>query len=135
MWILEEILRNVAFISFSFALKLVSIVKILRFKTQWNSVLTNSVVNKQSVIMNRISSQIGYFSTQINPVITNPGSNSSNFKIQNIFFTGRPNLLHRWIHWLIRWSTCNFQQSSGELKQGSQTCGPLFFRIQHSHIL
>jgi len=42
---------------------------------QWNSVITNSVVNEHSVITNRFLSQIGYLSTQINTVTTNPGYN------------------------------------------------------------
>ncbi len=38
---------------------------------QWNSVITNSVVNEHSFITNRFLGQIGHFSAQINPVITN----------------------------------------------------------------
>ncbi len=40
---------------------------------QWNSVITNSVVNDHSVNTNRILSQISHFSAQINPDIMNPG--------------------------------------------------------------
>jgi hypothetical protein len=36
----------------------------------------NSVVNEHSVITNLFSSQIGYFSTHINPVITNKNGRS-----------------------------------------------------------
>ncbi len=43
---------------------------------QWNSDITNSVVYKHSVITNRFLSQIGYFSTQIKPVITNKNGRS-----------------------------------------------------------
>ncbi len=42
---------------------------------QRNSVITNSVFNVHSVITNSFRSQLGHFSTQINPVITNPGYN------------------------------------------------------------
>ncbi len=35
----------------------------------------NPVVNEHSVITTRFLSQIGHFSTQINPVIMNPGYN------------------------------------------------------------
>ncbi len=42
---------------------------------QWNSVITNSVANEHSVITNRFIGQIGQSSTQIDPVITNPGYN------------------------------------------------------------
>ncbi len=42
---------------------------------QWNSVITNSVVNEQSAITNKFLRDIGHFNTQINPVITNPGYN------------------------------------------------------------
>ncbi len=42
---------------------------------QWNSVIMNSVVNDYSVETNRFLSQIGYYSTEINPVITNPAHN------------------------------------------------------------
>jgi hypothetical protein len=40
----------------------------LSVKFGYNSVITNSVVNEHS-------GQIGHFSPQINPVITNPGYN------------------------------------------------------------
>ncbi len=40
---------------------------------QWNSIITNSVVDERSVIMNRILGKIGHFTTQINLVIMNPG--------------------------------------------------------------
>jgi hypothetical protein len=43
---------------------------------QWNSVITNSVVNEHSVITNRFLVQIGYNSTQMNPVITNKNDRS-----------------------------------------------------------
>ncbi len=38
---------------------------------QWNSVITNSVVNEHSVITNTFWSQIVHFSTQIDPLIKN----------------------------------------------------------------
>ncbi len=41
------------------------------FQIQWNSVITNSVVNEHSVITNRFLGQIGQFTTQSNPVVTN----------------------------------------------------------------
>ncbi len=47
----------------------------LLLKLQRNSDITNSVINKHQVITNRLLSQIGHFSTQINPVIPNPGYN------------------------------------------------------------
>jgi hypothetical protein len=40
-----------------------------------SSFVTNSIVNEHPVITNRFSGQIGYFSTQTNPVITNLGHN------------------------------------------------------------
>ncbi len=43
-------------------------------QVQFNSVETNPVVNEHSVITNRFTSQIGHFSTQINPLITSPYS-------------------------------------------------------------
>ncbi len=42
---------------------------------QWNSAITNSIVNDHSVITSRILSQNGYLSAQINPVITNSSFN------------------------------------------------------------
>ncbi len=48
-----------------------------RCKIQWNSVITNSVVNEHLVITNRFQEQFGHFTTQINPVITNPGYNKN----------------------------------------------------------
>ncbi len=53
----------------------------VKSKLQWNSVVTNSVVNKHSVITNRIWSQIGNFSTQINPVLTNPDYNEQKWTV------------------------------------------------------
>ncbi len=47
--------------------------------------MTNSVVNEHSVIMNRFLSQIGPFSTEINPVITNPGYNEFDCIINQAF--------------------------------------------------
>ncbi len=46
------------------------------FYIQWNSVLTNSVVNEHSVITNRFYGHIGHFTTQINPAITNKNGRS-----------------------------------------------------------
>ncbi len=43
---------------------------------QWNSVITNSVVNEHSVITNRIWRQINHFSTKIDPVATNRNGRS-----------------------------------------------------------
>ncbi len=42
-------------------------------KLQWNSVITNSVVNEHSVIKNRYFGQICHFNTKTYPVITIPG--------------------------------------------------------------
>ncbi len=41
----------------------------------WNSVIANSVVNEHSVITNKFLGLIGHFTTQIDPIITNPGYN------------------------------------------------------------
>jgi hypothetical protein len=41
----------------------------------------HSVVNEHSVITNRFLSQIGKLSTQINPVITNPGYNEQKWPV------------------------------------------------------
>ncbi len=46
---------------------------------QWNSVITNSVVNEHPVITNRFLGQIGH--TQINPVITNRGYNEQKWPV------------------------------------------------------
>ncbi len=46
---------------------------------QSSSVITNSAVNEHSVITNIFSIQIGHFSTQINPVITNKNGMSTLF--------------------------------------------------------
>jgi hypothetical protein len=43
-----------------------------KFKIQRNLVMTSSVVNEHSVITKRFLNKIGYFSTEINLVITNP---------------------------------------------------------------
>ncbi len=37
--------------------------------------------NEHSVVTNRFIDQIGYFSTQINPVITNPGYNEQKWPV------------------------------------------------------
>ncbi len=44
-------------------------------KIHSNSVITNSDIKEHLVIANKFLGQIGQFSTQINPVITNPGYN------------------------------------------------------------
>jgi hypothetical protein len=62
---------------------------------QWNSVMTNSVVNEHSVITKRYLGQIGHFTTQMNPVITNKNGRSRGVRynrvgpnsIQNNYFT------------------------------------------------
>jgi hypothetical protein len=54
---------------------------------QWNSVITNSVVNEHSVITNRFLSKIGQFSTQINPVITNPGYKEQKLPVPSCSFS------------------------------------------------
>jgi hypothetical protein len=50
-------------------------------KLQWNSVITNFVNNEHSVITNVYKSQIGYFSTHINPVITNKNEQSQTVRL------------------------------------------------------
>ncbi len=52
-----------------------------KVRLQWNSVITNSVVNEHSNITNRFSGQIGHFTTQNNPVITNPGYNEQKWPV------------------------------------------------------
>ncbi len=46
-----------------------------------SSVITNSVINKHLVIKNRFFCQVGHFSVQINPVITNPGCNEHKWPV------------------------------------------------------
>jgi hypothetical protein len=47
--------------------------------------ITNSVVNKHSVIRNKILSQIGYISTQIKPVITNKYRRSQSVRYNRVW--------------------------------------------------
>ncbi len=53
---------------------------------QWISVIANSVVNKHSVITNRILIQISHFSTEINPVMTNTGYNEQKWPVPRYSF-------------------------------------------------
>ncbi len=53
-------------------------------KLQWNSVVTNSFVNEHSVITNGFLSQICYFRTQIDPVITNKNGQSPAFRYNRV---------------------------------------------------
>ncbi len=84
-------------------------------KLQWNSVVTNSVVNEHSaitnsvvnkhlVITNRFLGQIGHFRTQINPLITNKMAGSELFVITEFsfplffrhFYSIDPSSLEKW---------------------------------------
>ncbi len=59
-----------------------------------HSVITNSVVNAHSVITNRFLGQIGYYSTQINPVITNKNGRSRAVRYNRVWPYINPKLKH-----------------------------------------
>ncbi len=48
---------------------------------QWNSVITNSVVNEHSVTTNRFLIKISHFTSKIYPVITNPSYNEQKWPV------------------------------------------------------
>ncbi len=52
---------------------------------QWNSVITNSVVDEHSVITNSLWSQISHFCTKINPVITNKNARSQAVRYNQVW--------------------------------------------------
>ncbi len=56
-------------------------------KLQWNSVITNSVVNEHSVITNRFLEQICLCTTQVDPVITNPGYNEQKWPARAVRYS------------------------------------------------
>ncbi len=60
---------------------------VMGYQLQLNSVVTNSVVNEHSVITNSFWIQIGHFSAQINPFITNPSYNEQKMAGPEVFVT------------------------------------------------
>ncbi len=57
-----------------------------RFILEWNSDITNSVLNKHSVVTNEFLGDIDHFSTQIKPVIMKLSYNEKNGRLEPSFY-------------------------------------------------
>ncbi len=90
--VLKFIPKAAIIVNYSRVLSLVSLYNNC-FNLQ-NLVITHSVVNEHSVIMNRFYGQIGHFTSQINPVITNKIGRSRAVHYNRVWLYLKEYILH-----------------------------------------